>query len=100
AGVGALQREHALAALDGVEEVDLDVHAQVGGAHRTAGLPTAQISAEERLEEIDDPEVAEAPGGRAEHVVALPALGIGQHLVRLAARVKALRSSRSAVAVG
>src|SRR6185369_10662822 len=78
AGLETRHGDHALAALDGVEEVDLDLHSQVRAAHRAARLPTAQVPAEERLEEIADPEIADPAGRRAEHVVALAALRIGE----------------------
>src|SRR4029077_9901978 len=77
AGLEARHRDDAFAALDGVEEVDLDLHPQVGAAHRAAGLATAEVSPEERPEEIADPEVADPAGRRAEHVVALAALRVG-----------------------
>src|SRR5437867_8591506 len=92
-------RDDSLAALDGVEEVDLDLHPEIGAAHRTAGLAPAEVTAEERLEEVADPELAEAPGPGADHVVALSPLRVGQHLVRLGDRLEALRGVRCAVHV-
>ena len=86
----ARDRDDALAALDGVDEVDLDLHPQVRPAHRTARLAAAKVTAEERLEQIADPEIAEAAGRRAEHVVALPALRVGEHLVGLGDRLEPL----------
>src|SRR5205823_2610298 len=53
----ARDRDDALAALDGVEEVDLDLHPQVRPAHRTARLAAAKVTAEEGLEQIADPEI-------------------------------------------
>jgi len=71
----------AIAAADRVDELDLELHAKVGAAHRTALAPT-HLAAEERVEEVVD---AEADGAisAAEHVVALPALRVGQDLVGL-----------------
>ena len=99
AGLEARHGDDAFAALNGIEEVDLDLHTQVGAAHRTAGFATAQVSAEERFEEIADPEVADPAGRRAEHVVALAALRIGEHLVGLGDRLEAFRGVRRAVHV-
>ena len=99
AGLQARHGDDALAPLHRVEELDLDLHAQVRPAHRAAWLPPAEVPAEERLEEIADPEVAEAPGRGAEHVVALSPLRVGQHLVRLGDRLEALRGVRCAVHV-
>src|SRR5439155_12028023 len=78
------------AALDDVEEVNLDLHPQVRPAHRTARLAAAKVTAEEGLEQIADPEIAEAAGGRTEHVVALPALRVGEDLVGLGDRLEPL----------
>jgi len=71
----------ALAAAHGVDELDLQLHPQVGAAHR-ATLATARLAAEKGVEEIVDPEPDRAVGA-PEHVVALTALRIGEHLVRL-----------------
>src|SRR2546426_411707 len=72
AGLEARHRDDSLAALDGVQQLDLDLHPQIGAPHRAAGLAPAEVPAEKRLEEIADPEVAEPAGRRAEHVVTLP----------------------------
>ena len=55
----ARHRDDALATLDRIEEVDLDLHPQVGAPHRAARLATAEVTAKERLEEIADAEVAD-----------------------------------------
>src|SRR5205809_4580812 len=47
AGLEPRHRDDALAALDGVEQVDLDLHPEVGAAHRAARLAAAQVAAEE-----------------------------------------------------
>jgi uncharacterized membrane protein len=91
--------DDALAALDRVEEVDLDLHTQIRASHRPAGFAAAQVSSEERLEQIADPEVADPAGRRAEHVVPLAALRVGEHLVRLGDRLEAFRRVRRAVDV-
>src|SRR5207244_7662105 len=58
-----------------------------------------EVPAEERLEQVADPEVAEPAGGRAEHVVALPALRVGEDLVGLGDRFEPLRGVGRAVHV-
>jgi len=55
----ARHRDDALATLDRIEEVDLDLHPQVGAPHRASRLATAEVTAKERLEEIADAEVAD-----------------------------------------
>src|SRR2546425_4049102 len=89
-----------LAPFDGVEEVDLDLHAQVRPAHWAARLPAPSVSAEERLEEIADAEIAKAPGRRTEHVVALAALRVGEHFVCLGDLLEPVRGVGRPVHVG
>src|SRR3989454_4189273 len=100
AGLQPRHGDDTLAALHRVEEVDLDLQTQVGAAHRAARLAAAQIAAEEGLEGVTDAEVGEPAGRRAEHVVALPALRVGEHLVRLGDPLELLRRVRFVVHVG
>src|SRR6185503_725211 len=81
--------DRARAALHRVDELDLDLHAQVGAAHRSPRLASAELATKERLEEIADAEVSETLTV-AEHVVALAPLRVGKHLVRLGDRLEAL----------
>src|SRR6185503_20022170 len=81
--------DRARAALHRVDELDLDLHAQVGAAHRSPRLAPAELATKERLEEIADAEVSETLTV-AEHVVALAPLRVGKHLVRLGDRLEAL----------
>ena len=62
-------------------------------------LATADVTAEERLEEVADPEVAEALT-RTEHVVALAPLGVGEHLVGLGDLFEALARVRTLLTSG
>src|SRR5438128_143848 len=56
AGLESRHGDDALAPLHRVEEIDLDLHAQVGAAHRATRFAAAQIAAEEGLKEITDAE--------------------------------------------
>src|SRR6185295_6564101 len=89
AGLEPRDADGARTAFHRVDELDLDLHPQVGAAHRAARLAPAELAAEERLEEIADAEVAETLAV-PEHVVALAPLGVGKHLVRLGDRFEAL----------
>src|SRR5258708_4660514 len=90
--------DRALAAADRVDELDLQLHAQVGAAHRAA-LAAAGLASEERVEEVIDAE-ARSPVGAAEHVVALAALRVGEHLVRLGHLAEPRRGVVALVVVG
>src|SRR5260221_6040019 len=81
AGLEARDLDDPLATADRVDELELDLHAQVGAAHRAA-LTAAHLAAEERVEQVVDPE-ADRSVGAPEHVVALAALGVRQDLVGL-----------------
>src|SRR5256885_2229962 len=69
-------------------------------AHRPPRLAAPEVAAEEGFEEIADAEVAEAARGRAEHVVPLATLRVGEYFVRLGDLLEALRRVRSAVHIG
>src|SRR5438132_1703419 len=63
-------------------------------------LSPPEVASEKGLEEVADAEVAEAAAGRAEHVVALAALRVGEHLIGLGDLLEALRRVRSPVHIG
>src|SRR2546428_2866755 len=100
AGLEARHPDDPLSSFDRVEEVDLDLHTQVRAAHRTARLAAPEVASGKGLEEVADAEVAEAAAGGAEHVVALAALRVGEHLIGLGDLLEALRRVRSPVHIG
>src|SRR5207249_1054356 len=87
AGLEPRHRHHALATLDRIEEIDLDLHAQIGAAHRPARLATAKVAAEECLAEIADvvvaiPVIIPANGRGFPHRRAMAARHLGRSLDR------------------
>src|SRR5438105_10884764 len=81
AGLEPRDLDPPLASPHRVDELDLELHAQIRAAHRSA-LTTTRLATEEGVEQVVDPE-PDGPVAGAEHVVALPPLRVGQHLVGL-----------------